>query len=142
MPFTCSYSRISNARFKGREYFRVHLQRSPGFGYSKSDQIALWIDPQSKLTKLVQITLEGHSTTKGAHVEVEYLDYVNLGDYVFPVSFFERVNAPIAIDAHVWQLTGIDINRAYQATDLQGPVFNGNAKTDASKQNLRSFQSD
>lgn len=136
------FTRISNARFKGREYLRVHLQRTPGFGYSKSDQIVLWVDPQSKLTKLLQITLEGHSTTKGAHVEVEYLDYVNLDDYVFPVNFFERVNAPIAIDAHAWQLTGIDINRAYQIKDLQGPSFSGDAKAEASKQNLQSFRSD
>jgi len=127
------FNRLSDAKLAGKRYSRIHLVRTPGFGYSQSDQVVLWIDPDTKLTKLVQITLEGHSTTKGAHVEVEYLDYITVGSYIFPVKFFERVNAPIAIDAHAWQLTSIDINRSYQIKDLQGPSFNGAAATDAVK---------
>ena len=124
------FNRIADAKLAGKLYFRIHLTRTPGFGYSQSDQVVLWIDPATKLTKLIQITLEGHSTTKCAHVEVEYLDYVTMGSYIFPVKFFERVNAPIAIDAHAWQLTSIDINRAYQKENLQGPLFTGAAATD------------
>ena len=70
---------------------------------------------------MIQITLEGHDTTKGAHVEVEYLNYTKVDGYVFPREFFERVNAPIAIDTHAWHLTGLDINRDYGLENLNGP---------------------
>ena len=69
---------------------------------------------------MIQITLEGHSTTQGAHVEVEYLEYLEKGVYLFPSRFFERVNAPISIDAHAWHLTGLDINRGNNIGDYEG----------------------
>lgn len=123
------FKRLSDAKLKQQTYYRIYLERIPGFGFSKRDEVVLWIEPETNLTKLIQITLEGHDTTRGAHVEVEYLDYIKREPYVFPSKFFERVNAPIAIDAHAWQLTGIDINRDYTASDLQKPAFKGAART-------------
>lgn len=117
-------TRLSDKRLNGKLHQRIHIARIPGLGKSARDEVVLWIDPETKLTRLVQITLEGHSTTKGAHVEVEYLDYVKLGKYTFPVNFFERVNAPIAIDAHAWHLIGLDINRDYTQEDLAGGFKN------------------
>lgn len=105
------FTRLTDITYKDQTYYRLHLYRNPGFGYSKQDQVVLWIDTVSERTKIIQITLEGHSTTKGAHVEVEFLDYIQQGDYLFPSNFFERVNAPLSVDAHAWHLTGLDINR-------------------------------
>ena len=121
------FKRISDANLNGVLHNRLYLERVPGFGFSDSDEVVLWIDPNTSLTKMVQITLEGHDTTKGAHVEVEYLDYIKVGSYVFPSDFFERVNAPIAIDAHSWRLTGLDINRNYNVEDINGVELSGNA---------------
>lgn len=115
------FTRLADITYQGKTYYRLHLYRFPGFGFSESDQVVLWVDPDTNRTHMIQITLEGHSTTQGAHVEVEYLDYVQQGDYLFPSKFFERVNAPIAIDAHAWHLTGFDINRETELERYQGP---------------------
>jgi len=130
------FARLSDIKFKGKTYSRLYLKRQPGFGKSVRDEVVLWIDPQSKLTKMVQITLEGHSTTKGAYVEVEYLDYVRVDNYTFPSKYFERVKAPIAIDAHAWELSGIDINRDYDIEALRGE-FKGTAKRVADPSGLK-----
>jgi hypothetical protein len=114
------FTRLSDIAYQGKTYHRLHLYLKPGFGFSEEDQLVLWVDTESGRTKMVQITLEGHATTKGAHVEVEYLDYMQAGDYLFPSEFFERVNAPIAINAHAWHLTGLDINRGNVLADYQG----------------------
>ena len=111
-------TRLRNQNMNGKPHWRVYINKQPGLGLSRDDEIVLWVDPQSKLTTRVQITLKGHESTKVAHVEVDYLDYKSLGGYVFPSVFFERVKAPIAIDAHAWQLTGLDINRNYTESDI------------------------
>ena len=127
-----NFVRLSDSKENGLDYYRLYLKRSPGFGYSASDEVVLWIDKLTDRTFKVQITLQGHSTTQGAHVEVDYLDYIQLDEYLFPSVFFERVNAPIAIDAHAWRLTGIDINRGNEIQDYRGPnsdsVMNSPAK--------------
>ncbi|MBX2847661.1 MAG: hypothetical protein KTR16_05035 [Acidiferrobacterales bacterium] len=114
------FTRLTDIDYQGQNYYRLHLYRKPGFGYSEVDQVVLWVDQNSGRTKMVQITLEGHSTTQGAHVEVEYLAYIQQGAYLFPSRFFERVNAPIAIDAHAWHLTGLDINRGNEISNYSG----------------------
>lgn len=43
--------------------------------------------------------------------------FMNKGIH-FQCVFFERVKAPISIDAHAWRLTGLDINRSYTVDDL------------------------
>lgn len=118
------FTRLTDITNQGKTYYRLHLYRTPGFGFSESDQVVLWIDPDTDRTHMIQITLEGHSTTKGAHVEVEFLDYIQYGDYLLPSQFFERVNAPIAIDAHAWHLTGLDINRGTYIENYHGPSGN------------------
>jgi len=114
------FTRLTDITFQGEQHYRLHLNLNPGFGYSEQDQVVLWVNTESGRTKMIQITLEGHSTTKGAHVEVEYLGYTQKGDYLFPSDFFERVNAPISINAHAWHLTGLDINRGLALEEYQG----------------------
>lgn len=114
------FTRLTDITFQGEQHYRLHLNLKPGFGYSEQDQVVLWVNAESGRTKMIQITLEGHSTTKGAHVEVEYLGYTQKGDYLFPSDFFERVNAPISINAHAWHLTGLDINRGLALEEYQG----------------------
>lgn len=135
-PWQDNITRISDQYFNGINHWRIHINRIPGLGFSERDDVVLWVNPDSKLTARVQITLEGHDTTKGAHVEVDYLNYIKLENYIFPSDFFERVNAPISIDAHAWRLTGIDINRDYQLNDINDG-FKNDAKRVADKSNLQ-----
>lgn len=123
-PWRHQATRLSDKTINKKPHWRIHINRAPGFGFSKLDNVVLWIDPISKRTSRVQITLEGHDTTKGAHVEVDFLAYQTIQDYVFPSVFFERVKAPIAIDAHAWHLTGLDINRDYTIADISNGLKN------------------
>lgn len=125
------FVRLADVKDDGKTYHRIYVKRQPGFGLSNEDELALWIDPVTFRTKRVQITLEGHSTTQGAHVEVEFLDYKKVDKFLFPVDFFEVVNAPIAIDAHAWQTIGLDINRGLSLEDLEGADYSEAAKKPA-----------
>jgi hypothetical protein len=126
-----SFTRIDDKFESGNNYHRIHLLREPGFGLSKADELVLWIDAVTFRTTKIQITIEGHSTTKGAHVQVDYLDYIQVGKYLFPSDFYEKVNAPIAIGAHAWHLTGIDINRGLSLKDIDDIEFSSNAEKPA-----------
>ncbi|GHA14051.1 hypothetical protein GCM10008090_24790 [Arenicella chitinivorans] len=126
-PWQAQFERLADAPLNGELHHRIHLNLAPGFGYGQQDQVVLWIDSKTKLTRMIQITLTGHDSTKAAHVEVEYLDYLVKGEYTFPAKFFERVNAPIAIDAHAWELTELQINSDYSVDDVRKPGL-GNAK--------------
>jgi len=122
-PWRDDFVRLSDEREKGKRYHRIYAAIAPGLGLSPRDEVVLWIDPDTNLTYKVQITLEGHDTTKGAHVETQFLSYETRAPFVFPAKFFERVNAPVSIDAHAWHLTGLDINRGLTLSDLEGPSY-------------------
>lgn len=126
-----NFIRLQDKSESGKNYHRIYLLRKSGFGFSKADEIVLWIDSETLRTAKIQITLEGHSTTKGAHVQVDYLDYVQVDNYLFPSDFYEKVNAPIAIGAHAWHLTGIDINRKLSLNDIEGAEYSGEANKPA-----------
>ena len=44
---------------------------------------------------------------------------------------YERIVHPIALPAHDWRITGLDVNRGYTASDLNGPAFSGAAAAPA-----------
>ena len=127
------FQRLDDGVDKGKRYFRLYAVLEPGFGYADRDEIVLWVDPETFLTYRVHITLEGYETTKGAHVDVTFLDYEKRGDFVLPSRYLERVLGPIRITAHRWQLTGLDINRGFSLADIEGPVYVGRA-ADPAKQ--------
>lgn len=118
-----SFERLPNISENGRNYLRIYAEMRPGIGESDLDEIVLWIDPDTWLTWRVRFTLEGYVSTQGANVDVTFTDYVELGDFVFPSSFFERVRAPIQIDAHSWDTTNHRLNAAPALSDLIRPPY-------------------
>ncbi len=130
-PTQVAFTRLANATESNRLYYRIHAVVSPGLGLSERDEIVLWIDALTWLTYRVHITLQGHRTTQGAHVDVTYGGYRRILDYTFPSRFNERVRGPIAITAHRWWLTGLDINRGLLVSDLNLNGWTSKAKTDA-----------
>ncbi len=123
------FQRLEDKQLNGRQFHRIYAELSPGIGNSKRDELVLWIDAESKLTFRVHITLEGYKTTQGAHVDVTFLDYEERDGFVFPSKFHERVRGPIAIDAHSWWLTGLDINRGLAFDDVNNENWSGLAGT-------------
>ncbi len=121
------YTRLSDFREEGRLYHRVHVKLEPGFGRSPADEAVVYIDPESMLLHRVWITLEGFRTTKGASVDVTFLEYGQLAGLTLPRKFVERVRAPISIHAHAWEVTSWDANRGYGPEAIGGPIFSGAA---------------
>ncbi|NBB92612.1 MAG: hypothetical protein GVY32_05520 [Gammaproteobacteria bacterium] len=120
-------ARLTNGREGGRRFPRLLLTIEPGFGMAERDQVVAWIDPDSHRLFRVHITLNGFETTRGAHVDTTFSEYVEHGGYWFPTSFEERVRGPIRIHAHDWRITGRDLSRGWRPEHVQGPDFDGPA---------------
>lgn len=119
--------RMADQREKGRNYRRLLATVEPGFGEAAQDQVVLWIDAQTSRLFRVHMTLNGFETTQGAHVDTTFLEYRQVGPYLLPVRFHERVRGPVRIDAHDWHTTGIDLDRGWSAADVAGAAFEGAA---------------
>ena len=117
--------RIADQRENGRNYRLLLVTVEPGFGESARDQVVLWIDAQTSRLFRVHMTLNGFETTQGAHVDTTFLEYRQVGAYLLPVRFHERVRGPIRTDAHDWHTTGIDLDRGWSAADIGDAAFKG-----------------
>lgn len=126
-----SMSRLPDAREAGRRYRRILATLRPGFGEAETDQVVLWIDAASARLFRVHMTLEGFETTRGAHVDTTFLDYHQVGPYLLPSRFSERVRGPLRIMAHEWQVTGFDLDRGWTDEEVSGPDFSGRAAAPA-----------
>jgi hypothetical protein len=113
-----NWLRLEDRNWNGKSYYRINGELKPGIGLSETDFITLWVDKQTNLTFRLHITLEGFESTKGAHVDTSFLAYTDIGQFILPTHFFERVLGPIKIDAHEWWYTGIDINRGLKGHDV------------------------
>lgn len=128
---TAAMLRLSDALEGGQPYHRLLLTLRPGFGESAEDQAVLWIHPKTFRWFRVHQTLNGFESTQGAHVDTTFLEYRRMGGFLFPVRFLERVRGPLQIDAHRWQVTGIDLDRGWLAGDVTGDRFTGAAEAPA-----------
>jgi hypothetical protein len=125
------WDRLTDAEEKGRAYHRLRATVRPGFGESKEDDVVLWIDREDARLFRVHMSLKGFETTVGAHVDTTFLEYRNVGAYLLPVRFHERVRGPLRIDAHTWWTTGIDVDRGWREEDVNGDSFEASAATPA-----------
>lgn len=118
-------------RVDGRTCDVVDVWVSPGLGRVATDRVALCIDRSDGLVHRVRFTLEGFVATRGAVAEVDTFDHERRFGVMWPMRFYERVVHPIALPAHDWHLTGLDVNRGYGAFDVTGPSFTGAAAAPA-----------
>jgi len=120
-------TRLADAREDGKTYQRVLATLQPGFGEAREDQVVLWIDAGNARLFRVHMTLNGFETTQGAHVDTTFLDYRQVGPYLLPVRFSERVRGPVRVMAHEWHVTDIDLDRGWSLGDVSGAAFTGKA---------------
>ena len=118
-------------RVDGRLCDVVHVWVTPGLGLSANDRVALCIDREGNLMRRVRFTLEGFVNTRGAVAEVDTFDHARHFGITWPMRSFERIVHPIALPAHDWHITGLDVNRGLQWQDVSGPVFTGLAAAPA-----------
>jgi len=123
--------RMENQREGDIEYPRLFVTIRPGFGEAESDDLVLWIDPDTERLFRVHMTLNGFRTTQGAHVDTTFSDYQQVAGYWLPSRFAERVRGPIRINAHDWWITARDQQRGWSPDDIEGPEFGGSAAAPA-----------
>ena len=125
--------RSMTLQLAGVEYVNEHecdvlrVRLAPGFGFSASEQIALFIDRRERLMRRVRFSLDGLPSTVGAIAEVETFDHVTLHGVRWPTRFYERLLKPLPLPVHDWRLTGLDVNRGLVAADVSAPGFSGKA---------------
>jgi len=125
--------RMQDDRVDGVAYRRILARLEPGFGEAASDQVVLWFHPQTDRLFRIHMTLNGFETTQGAHVDTTFLSYRQVGPYLLPDRFHERVRGPLRIDAHRWWTTGADVDRGWTAAEVSGPAFTGAAAPPAAQ---------
>ena len=118
-------------RVDGRICDVVDVWLSPGLGKVATDRVALCIDRIDGLVHRMRFTLEGFAGTRGAVAEVDTFDHERRFGVVWPMRSYERVVHPIALPAHDWRITGLDVNRGYGSSELSGPEFTGSAAAPA-----------
>jgi hypothetical protein len=118
-------------RVDGRLCDVVEMWLTPGLGRVASDRVALCIDRADGLMRRVRFTLEGFAGTQGAVAEVDTFEHERRFGVTWPMRSYERVRHPIALPAHDWHVTGLDVNRGYAAQALLGAEFTGSAARDA-----------
>lgn len=102
----------------GEVYDVVVARLRPGFGFSAEDRVQLWIDRDSSLLHRVQFTLEGFPAARGAEVDVTMSEHREIGGYLWPTRFVERIREPVDVFAHRWTLEGLDVDRGLDADDV------------------------
>ncbi len=114
-------------RVDGRTCDVVDVWLSPGLGRVATDRVAICIDRADGLVHRMRFTLEGFVNTQGAVAEVDTFEHERRFGVMWPMRSFERIVHPIALPAHDWRITGLDVNRGYGASELSGPAFSGAA---------------
>lgn len=118
-------------RVDGRVCDVVDVWLSPGLGRVATDRVAVCIDRIDGLVHRLRFTLEGFVNTQGAVAEVDTYEHERRFGVVWPMRSYERIVHPIALPAHDWRITGLDVNRGYGAGELGGPGFSGAAAAPA-----------
>ena len=118
-------------RVDGRTCDVVDVWLSPGLGKVATDRVAICIDRIDGLVHRMRFTLEGFAGTQGAVAEVDTFDHERRFGVVWPMRSYERIVHPIALPAHDWRITGLDVNRGYGSSELSGPEFTGSAAAPA-----------
>lgn len=119
------------ATVDGRSCNLVDVWLAPGLGRSALDRLTLYLDRSDQVMRRVRFTLEGFPSTQGAVAEVDMLEHVRRFGVLWPMRSYERIVHPIALPAHDWHITGLDVNRGYSADELRGPAFTGAAAAPA-----------
>jgi hypothetical protein len=90
----------------------------PGFGVADEDRVVLYVDRSTKQLRRVRMTLNGLDSTRGSEVDVTFRAFRRIGGVLWPTDFDERVRSPFDLQAHHWNLLGLEINRGLRPADL------------------------
>ena len=116
----------------GRRCDQLMLELAPGLGFAPRDRLSLFVDREAGWLRRLRFSLDGLQSTVGAVADVDLFDHVRVQGVVWPRRFFERLQAPIpGLPVHDWRLTGLDLDRGYDAAAISGPAFSAAAAAPA-----------
>lgn len=110
-------------RVDGRVCQGVQVWKRPGLGRVALDRVAVYIDAERGVMRRTQFTLEGFANTQGAVAEVDTFEHQRRFGVLWPMRSYEEVVHPIRLPAHDWHIAGLDVNRGYAPSALNGPRF-------------------
>jgi len=125
MEFTGSAELVQEGKSRLCDVLAVRI--NPGLGFSAGDQLALFIDRDSRLMRRVRFTLNGLESTRGAIAEVDTLEPLERHGIRWPTRFHEQLRRPFSLAVHDWRLTGLDVDRGLEAPAVSGALFSGAA---------------
>ncbi len=96
----------------------LRIQLRPGLGFAPSDRLDVLIDRSDRLMRRVRFTLDGLQSTQGALAEVDTWRHVAMSGIQFPTRFHEQLLRPLPLPVHDWHLTGLDLDRGLQPSDI------------------------
>jgi len=117
-------------RVDGRRCDVVDVRLRPGLGRSAADRVQLFVDSSGWMRR-VRFTLEGFAGTRGAVAQVDTFDHERRFGVLWPMRSYEEVVHPLRMPAHDWRITGLDVDRGYETSDVAGPRFLGGAQSAA-----------
>ena len=109
----------------------IRLRLRPGLGFSEADELALFLDRKLHLMRGVRFTLNGLESTQGAIAEVQTFDHLTLQGVRWPTRFYERLLRPLPLPVHNWRLTGLDLDRGLEPSEVDRSEFGGKASAAA-----------
>ena len=117
----------STERVDGRFCDVVDVWLRPGLGQDLLDRVQVCIDREDGITRRLRFTLEGFEATKGAVAVVDTFEHQRRFGVLWPMRTHEDVVHPLRLPAHDWRISGLDVNRGYDAAALAGPTLSGAA---------------
>jgi hypothetical protein len=121
-----------NVEVNGRDCEVLEAWLRPGIGFSNLDRLTLAIDRRDRTMRRVTFTLESMDSTRGAVVETDTFDHMRRHGVLWPTRFYERLRRPFPnFPAHDWWVTGLDVSRGFNASQLRGPNYTGPAESPA-----------
>jgi hypothetical protein len=102
---------LEERELDGKRCQLVAGRLSPGFGVAEQDDFIAWIDPETRLLKRFQFSLNGLDSTRGADVDVVFSDFRRSADgSIWPGRFIERIQRPLRAKAHDWRMTALTLD--------------------------------
>jgi len=116
----------------GRRCDQLMLDLAPGLGLAPHDRLSLFVDRDQGWLRRLRLSLQGLPDAPGMVAEVDLSDHVTRQGVVWPRRFAARLRAPLpGLAAHGWQLTGLDLDRGWDAAAISGPTLAGAAAAPA-----------
>jgi len=112
----------------GRRCDQLMLDLTPGLGLAPHDRLSLFVDRDQGWLRRLRLSLQGLPDAPGAVAEVDLSEHFTQQGVVWPRRFSARLRAPIpGLAAQGWQLTGLDLDRGWDAAAISGPTLAGTA---------------